>query len=145
MLVDFYHLAASPLERVLPRICERLLDGGERLLVVAEAERLDALDTLLWSYARDSFLPHGRSGQAGAEGQPILLSATPEAANGAENIALADGQWRDEALAFGRAFYFFDHGHLDAARGSWRALKERPEVERRYWKQDEGGKWVQGP
>jgi DNA polymerase-3 subunit chi len=145
MLVDFYHLAASPLERVLPRICERLLDGGERLLIVTEADRLDALDTLLWSYARDSFLPHGRSGQADAEGQPILLSAMPEAANGAENIALADGQWRDEALAFQRAFYFLDHGHLDAARASWRALKDRPEVERRYWKQDEAGKWVQGP
>jgi DNA polymerase-3 subunit chi len=145
MLVDFYHLAASPLERVLPRICERLLEGGERLLIVAEADRLDALDSVLWSYGRDSFLPHGRSGQPGAEGQPILLSAAPEAANGAENIALADGTWRDEALAFKRAFYFFDHGHLDVARASWRALKDRPEVERRYWKQDEAGKWVQGP
>ncbi len=145
MLVDFYHLAASPLERVLPRICERIVEGGERLLIVAEAERLGALDALLWSYTRDSFLPHGRSDQAGADAQPILLSANPESANGAGNIALADGEWRDEALAFNRVFYFFDQGHLDMARASWRALNGRDGVECRYWKQDEAGKWVQGP
>ena len=55
------------------------------------------------------------------------------------------GAWRDEALGFARTFYFFDNASLDTARGSWRALKDRPEVERRYWKQDERGKWVQGP
>ncbi len=30
-------------------------------------------------------------------------------------IALADGQWRDEALTFERAFYFFDDATIDAA------------------------------
>ena len=74
----------------------------------------------------------------------MLLSAEPVAANGAANIALADGRWRDEALAFGRVFYFFDSGSREQAREAWRALKEKPEVEARYWKQD-GGKWVQGP
>ena len=37
MLVDFYHLTASPIERVLPRICEKVLADGERLLIVAES------------------------------------------------------------------------------------------------------------
>jgi DNA polymerase III subunit chi len=142
MLVDFYHLARSPLERVLPQICEKVLGSGERLLIVAEERLLDGLDTQLWSYAREAFLPHGRDT---AETQPILLSASAEPLNGATNIALADGRWREEALGFTRAFYFFDAGHLDEARTSWRALKDREGVERRYWKQDERGKWVQGP
>ncbi len=142
MIVDFYHLAASPLERVLPSIAEKVVAGGERLLVVAEPGLLARLDELLWSYARDSFLPHGRDR---AETQPILLAAEPEAANGATNIALADGRWRDEALGFARAFYFFDEGARDSARDAWRSLKGRAEVEARYWKQDERGKWVQGP
>jgi DNA polymerase-3 subunit chi len=142
MIVDFYHLTASPLERVLPSVAEKVLAGGERLLVVAGADQLARLDELLWSYARDSFLPHGRER---AESQPILLSAEPEAANGAAGIALADGRWRDEALGFGRVFYFFDDGGREAAREAWRALKGKAEVEARYWKQDERGKWVQGP
>ena len=143
MLDDFYHLASSPLERVLPRICERLLEEGQKLLVVAEEESLlRRLDEQLWTYASDSFLPHGRTPP---EQQPILLSTEVEPLNGAANVALADGLWRDDALAFARTFYFFDNAYLDTARGAWRALKGKPEAEPRYWKQDESGKWVQGP
>ncbi|HEX8379487.1 MAG TPA: DNA polymerase III subunit chi [Allosphingosinicella sp.] len=142
MIVDFYHLAVSPLERVLPAVAEKVVAGGGRLLVVAEPELLARLDELLWSYSKDSFLPHGRER---AQSQPVLLSPEPQAANGASNIALADGRWRDEALGFERAFYFFDAESRDGAREAWRALKARPKVEARYWKQDERGKWVQGP
>jgi DNA polymerase-3 subunit chi len=141
VIVDFYHLSASPLERVLPSICEKVLATGQRLVVVAGEEQLGQLDEQLWTYAKDAFLPHGRER---AESQPVLLSATPEAANGARNVALADGVWREEALGFDRAFYFFDTGSLDAARGAWRALKGREGVESRYWKQVDG-RWVQGP
>ena len=142
MIVDFYHLTASPLERALPSIAEKVLSGGGRLLVVADPDRLAHLDELLWSYAKDSFLPHGRDR---SESQPVLLSAEPQAANGATHIALADGRWRDEALGFARTFYFFDDSAVEAARGAWRDLKGKAEVEARYWKQDERGKWVQGP
>ena len=141
MIVDFYHLTASPLERVLPSICEKVLGTGERLLVVADAALLARLDEQLWSYAPEAFLPHGREQ---AEAQPVLLSEAPMAANGAANVALADGRWREEALGFDRAFYFFDSAALDEARAAWRALKDREGVESRYWKQD-GGRWVQGP
>ena len=109
---------------------------------MAEPDQLARLDEQLWSYAKDSFLPHGRDRP---EGQPVFLSAEPEAANGAANIALADGRWRDEALGFARTFYFFDNDGREGAREAWRALKGRPEVEARYWKQDDRGKWVQGP
>jgi DNA polymerase-3 subunit chi len=142
MIVDFYHLTASPLERVLPTIAEKVLAGGDRLLVVAEPDLLARLDEQLWSHSKDSFLPHGRQRP---ESQPVLLSELPQPTNGATNVALADGRWREEALGFARTFYFFDNDKRDGARDAWRALKGRPEVEARYWKQDERGKWVQGP
>ena len=142
MIANFYHLTRTPLERVLPSICQSLLSKGERVLVVAGEGELARLDEQLWTYAPDSFLPHGRER---AEAQPVLLSAEPVATNGACCIALVDGLWRDEALGFERAYYFFDNGGLDAARGLWKRLKALPEVEPRYWKQDERGKWVEGP
>jgi DNA polymerase-3 subunit chi len=141
VIVDFYHLTAAPLERVLPAICEKVLALGDRLVVVAEAGLLGRLDEQLWTYSREGFLPHGRDA---CDRQPILLSETPDPANGATNVALADGAWREEALGFERAFYFFDGSHLDSARGAWRSLKGVEGVESRYWKQVEG-KWVQGP
>lgn len=144
MLVDFYYLTATPLERVLPRICERIVGEGGRLLVVSEPDLLESLDTHLWTYSIGSFLPHGRSDRASPEAQPILLSPDPVPLNGAEAIALADGRWRDEALSFARTFYFFNATHLDEARAAWRALKGREGVERRYWMQADG-RWVQGP
>lgn len=145
MLVDFYHLTSLPLERVLPQIAEKVLAAGEKLLIVADEAQLPQLDTQLWSYSRDAFLPHGRSDGPVPEAQPILLSTSVKPLNGATNIALADGQWRDEALDFARIFYFFDGNRVADARSSWRALKLNADVECRYWKQDERGKWVQGP
>lgn len=145
MLVDFYHLASSPVEHVLPRICEKMLAGGKRLLVIAQADLVQRLDLQLWSYKRDAFLPHGRAGETGEQDQPILLSLTAEPVNGATSIAIADGQWRDEALDFERVFYLFGTDHLDQARACWRELAQRDSIERRYWKQDEQGKWVEGP
>jgi DNA polymerase-3 subunit chi len=146
MQVDFYHLNAAPLERVLPRIAERVLEQGGRLLVVCDEEDLaKRLDDQLWSYAPDSFLPHGRAGEAGEEIQPVLISSGPEAVNRARNVAIADGLWREEALGFDRAFYFFDAATIAGARAAWRDLVGREGVEPRYWKQDDAGKWRQGP
>lgn len=146
MQVDFYHLAAVPLERVLPRIAERLLGDGQRLLVIAGEDGLAArLDADLWTYAADSFLPHGRAEEEGAPDQPVLISPSADAVNGARNIAIADGLWRDEALAFDRAFYLFDGATIGEARGAWRALGLREDIVRRYWKQDEEGRWREGP
>jgi DNA polymerase-3 subunit chi len=144
MQVDFYHLTLRPLERVLPKISERVLAGGGRLLVVAADEDARArLDQLLWSHAPESFLPHGRAGGAHDDLQPVLIAAETDAANGARNIALADGVWRDEALGFDRAFHFFDEDRIAEARAAWKALADREGVERRYWKQNDTGKWEQ--
>lgn len=142
MQVDFYHLTATPLERALPQIAERVVAGGGRLLIVSanEAQR-GALDKLLWTYRPESFLPHARAGQDDDGDQPVLIAAEATPANAARAVALVDGEWRDAALAFDRAFHFFDGEHIDAARTAWKALGERAGVERRYWKQDETGKW----
>src|SRR3712207_5634002 len=105
MILNFYHLTERPIERVLPSVAQSLLKGGERLLVVAEEGMLDRLDEQLWTFAADSFIPHGRDRP---EAQPVLLSPAPEPLNGARSIALADGRWREEALGFDKAYYFFD-------------------------------------
>ncbi len=66
MQVDFYHLTQAPVERVLPRIAERVLETGGRLLIVSSDEALaQRLDSHLWNYRPDSFLPHGVAGSAG--------------------------------------------------------------------------------
>lgn len=145
MQVDFYQLSRDPVDQVLPAIAGRILALGARLLVVAdEPKQLDRISTGLWAGPPDSFLAHGWAGEGGEAHQPILLGATCDPLNGARHIALADGFWREEALGFERAFYFFDAETIDGARASWRTLAKREGVEPRFWRQ-EGRKWVQGP
>ena len=38
MQVDFYHLTATPLERALPRIAERVLESGARMVIVSASD-----------------------------------------------------------------------------------------------------------
>jgi DNA polymerase III subunit chi len=142
--VDFYQLTRDPAEKVLPAIAQRVLDNGGRLLVVGESAQLDVISAALWAFKPDSFLAHAKAGDGEDSLQPILLSSEAAAANAAEFVVLADGVWRDEALEFDRTFYLFPPSHTDNARAAWRALADKDNVERRYWKQD-GSKWVQGP
>ena len=142
MQVDFYHLTATPLDRALPQIAEKVVASGARLLIVSvdEGERT-ALDRLLWSYAPESFLPHAQAGTGDDAAQPILIAPDATATNAARHIALVDGIWRDEALSFDRAFHFFDDDAIQPARLAWKGLAGRDDVERNYWKQNDAGRW----
>ncbi len=146
MQVDFYQLTRDPADKVLTALAQKILGDGGRLLVVsADETQLAAISTALWNAKPESFLANAiAEGGEGDAVQPVLLSFEPEASNGARFIALADGEWRDEALEFERAFYLFPPDCTDNARNAWRSLGEREDVVRKYWKQD-GGRWVEGP
>lgn len=146
--VDFYRLTRDPVERVLPAIATRVLGNGDRLLVVAgPAMQRQAIDEALWTLQPASFLPHGAAGSPDEEIEPMLIAGTFDASppNRATHLALADGEWRDEALGFDRTFLFFDNSRIDDARALWRTLAAREDVDNRFWKQDENGRWSEGP
>lgn len=143
MQVDFYQLSRDPAEAVVPLLARNTLKAGERLLVVSADDALTGkISERLWAGA-ESFLAHGLSGGAHDARQPILLADQPQPANGARYVILADGVWHEAALGFARAFLLFDGSTIDDARATWRALDGREGVERRYWRQEENGKWVQ--
>jgi DNA polymerase IIIc chi subunit len=51
----FYHLTRSGLDGALPRLLEKAHAQGKRVLLrCPDAERLDQLDRLLWTYRNDS-------------------------------------------------------------------------------------------
>jgi len=143
MQVDFYQLGQTPFEQVIASIAEKLLAQDARLLIVAEDETVLArLDRMLWDQGATSFLPHGLAGGTDDARQPILLSTSPDAPNLARNMLIADGQWREAALGYDRAFYLFDNDALEAARLAWKLLAGREGVERNFWAQEDG-RWVQ--
>ncbi|MEY4238582.1 MAG: hypothetical protein RL339_1183 [Pseudomonadota bacterium] len=143
MKVDFYQLSRDPAEKVVPLLARNTLKAGERLLVVSADDDLTGrISARLWD-GPESFLAHGLAGGPHDARQPILLSDAPQPANGARFVIMADGTWQDAALGFERAFLLFDGSTIDDARATWRALDGRDGIERRYWRQDDAGKWEQ--
>ena len=142
MRVDFYQLGEASIEGVVAALGQRLIGEGQRLLVVAADEVLLArLDRMLWDQGAASFIPHGVAGGSDDSAQPILLSSGADAPNRARNLLIADGEWRDAALGYDRAFYLFDGESLEAARLAWKLLARRDGVERHYWGHEDG-RWV---
>ena len=142
MRVDFYQLGTASPEGIIASIAGKLLDEKQRLLIVAADEGLLArLDRQLWDQGAASFIPHGLAGGPEDAAQPILLSTGTDAPNLARNILIADGEWREAALGYERAFHLFDAVTLESARLAWKLLAGRDGVERHYWA-NEDGRWT---
>ena len=142
MRVDFYQLGEARPDAVIASIATKLMGDKQRLLIVASDEGLlSRLDRQLWDQGATSFLPHGLAGGSDDAAQPVLLSTGTEAPNLARNMMIADGEWRDAALSYDRAFYLFDAATLEGARLAWKLLAGREAIERNYWALEDG-KWV---
>jgi DNA polymerase-3 subunit chi len=145
----FYHLERAGLEAVLPGLLERTLDRGWKALVcLGSQERVDHLDSHLWTFREESFLPHGIDGDPRAPQQPVLLSATGKNLNGANVVFYADGatprEWTTENLgAFERIVLLFDGrdpAATEGARAQWKGARSMG-FKTTYWQQGESGKW----
>ena len=140
----FYHLERSELERALPPLLEKCLQRGWRALVRGGSpERLEALDTMLWTWRDDSFLPHALEGEGDAARQPVLLTQSQANLNAAQALFLIDGAEPGDVSGFERACLMFDgrdQAALEAARQRWKQAKEAG-VAASYWRENANGKW----
>lgn len=142
--VFFYHLERHPLERVLPGLLERTLERGWRAIVQAGSrERLEALDSHLWTYRDDSFLPHATEKDGVPMLQPVLLTTSEANPSGAAIRFLVDGASLAKFAGYVRVVIIFDgadRAAVEAARSQWRAARAEG-CAVTYWQQTEGGRW----
>ena len=142
MQLDFWQLSSGSVGQVVALIAGRARSEGARLLVVdSDAERRSATSRALWEAKAEAFLANGDAAEPHAERQPILLSETCDAANGARLAIIADGQWRDEGEGFERTIMLFEEAGVPGAREVWPMFDGREDVVRRYFAQEDG-KWV---
>jgi DNA polymerase III subunit chi len=147
--VLFYHLERRGLDDVLPGLVEKTRERGMRALIRAESsDRAGAIDTLLWTYDDQSFLPHAQLGDGEAADQPVLITVEGGNPNGAQLLFLVGGaegpEWSsDAAKAFARIVLLFDGRDpdaLQAARAAWKGAKAASH-DVTYWKETPTGKW----
>jgi DNA polymerase-3 subunit chi len=142
--VYFYHLERRTLEEVLPTLLERSLERGWRATVqAASEERVEALDTLLWTFSEESFLPHGTARDGHAESHPIYLTSGGDNPNRAQVRFLVDGAELDDASPYVRIVYVFDgadESAVEQARMDWQKAKSQGFIVK-YFQQDAHGRW----
>jgi DNA polymerase III subunit chi len=146
--VLFYHLERRSLDEALPPLVEKTLERGWKALIRADtAERADAIDTRLWAFAEDSFLPHAQQGDGEAGRQPVLITVEGGNPNQADVLFLIGGEVPDwageEAKAYVRIVLMFDGrdpAAVEIARAAWKGARGAGH-DVTYWKENSGGKW----
>lgn len=148
--VWFYHLEQATVEQTLPKLLEKTLAAGQRALVLTRSEaRAEDLARHLWSYAPDSWLPHGTTADGNPAQQPVWITNQAQNLNEAGFLFLLDAQdWSAQAptpkTGFSRVLDLFDGTDPDAvqaARDRWRADKAAG-LTLSYWQQSPDGVWT---
>jgi DNA polymerase III subunit chi len=142
--IGFYHLQRTPLMQALPRLLEKAIAAGHRVVVkAASASEVEALDVALWTFSPPSFLPHGSAADGHAEHQPIYLTTENDNPNGAGLLVLVGGADTDRLEMYQRCLDLFDGSDaeaVDAARRRWRT-RQTAGHPLTYWQQNEAGGW----
>ena len=143
--VLFYHLTERTLDQALPGLVEKSLQKGWNVCIQAgSSERIEALDSLLWTYREDSFLPHSATRDGTEAAQKIWLTSDNDNPNNAEIRFLVDGASIADLSQYSRIVYMFD-GHdnseVEFARSQWKIHKNQEDNELTYWQQKPNGGW----
>lgn len=144
MEVLFYHLTETRVDDALPALLERSMERNWRVAVqTVDEERCGRLDTHLWTFRADSFLPHGLDSDPFPDQQPILLTSGPENPNNSTVRFVIDGAEPPALEGYDRVVFMFD-GHdeqqVGDARLQWKKLKGEGHT-LSYWQQNGDGRW----
>jgi DNA polymerase-3 subunit chi len=143
--IRFHHLERRRVDEALPRILERALEEGRRVLVRASSEEMAAaINERLWTYDDAGFLPHGAASDGDPATQPIFLTSEAENPNGATMLVRLSGVEAAQGdEAFDLALLLFDgrdESALARARAEWRRLKDEGRAIS-YWRESDEGGW----
>lgn len=142
--IRFYHLTARTFEQTLPVLLDRTLQRGWRAVVrVGSEERAESVAGHLWTWSKESFLPHGTKRDGFAAEQPVWITDQAENPNAAQVLFLGDGAESDGDGAFATICDLFDGNDpeaVQAARGRWKRLRDAGHT-LVYYQQDEAGAW----
>ena len=144
--IRFYHLLQQKPLTTLVSLIERAR-GRDQVILIKAADKAEAetIDTYLWSYQPQSFLPHSLDTDIYASHQKILITTGSDNTNQASTLFQINHEALNIPDHITLCCKIFD-GHneegLLAARRDWKHLKDAGHT-LSYWQQDENGKWEQ--
>lgn len=144
--IRFYHLERQSLDQVLPMLLNKALQNGHRIIVKApDTKEVERINTHLWTYDPNSFLPHGSNKDEKNTDQPVWITDTDENLNNADVLILTQGRNDENLEGFNLVCDMIDGRNEDTvaqARKRWQSYKDAKHHVT-YWQQTPEGKWHQ--
>jgi DNA polymerase-3 subunit chi len=147
MEIAFYQLISTSLDKTLAKLLEKVYESSQKAVVLLDSkERLDQINSHLWTYSTAAFLPHGSSQDLAdySERQPIWLTTTFENPNHAQVIVITSGEMLsfDEG-SFQRCLDIFDGNDETALTQAQQryALYKQKNYQCVFWRQSLQGQW----
>ena len=135
--VRFYHMERSTLESALPALLNKAIQQGHITVKTTDSKNIDALNTHLWTFDPNSFLPHGSEKDGFKEDQPIWLTDKDENPNQSEILILTHGAASENIKDYKLCCEMLDGRDEQAvsdARKRWKSYKEEG-FDITYWQQ----------
>lgn len=142
--IFFYHLTSTTLDQALPKLLEKALLGGFKAVVkVSDTQEAERLNSWLWNYDPDSFLPHGTA-QDGYSGlQPVFITPEEDNPAAANLLVVTCGTRPSTADSYTRVLDVFngaDEAQVAAARTRWKEYSTQGHA-LSYIRQNASGGW----
>ena len=135
------------MERTLPKLLEKAYSTTQRAVVLLDSqERLEEVNSYLWTYSTLAFLPHGceKDSAANADRQPIWLTTRFENPNQADVLVITSAEALVlEDLGFQKCLDLFDGNNesaLQQARQRYEFYQQKG-YSCVYWRQTLQGQW----
>ena len=144
--IRFYHLQTQSQIQALPLLLSKAVERGMRVVLKLRDEgQVEQLNDILWTFAPDSFLPHGSKKDGNADRQPVWLTAADENPNSASVLFLGQGAESEIQKDFTLCCEMLDgqdEAAISSARQRWKIYKEQG-FDVTYWQQNPRGGWEQ--
>lgn len=131
--INFYQVDETIIKSLAPLLLKVLEEKKKALVFCENAAQIKEIDSSLWSYGRNKFIPHVTNSdhkEFKMERQPILITDKEENLNKADYLVFLSEPSEDFISKFSRVFYFFEEGRCAAKIKPTKSYKK------------ESGKWV---
>lgn len=140
--IRFYHLQQSTIDQALPLIVAKAYEKGHKILIhCTDQASANHIDTVLWTYDPNSFLPHDCGNESTA---PVYITNTQDNKNNADVLIILGGQAPANMNEYALCCDIFDGAkddQLQAARARWKKWRDEKDLTLSYFQQNENGGW----
>ncbi len=145
--IIIYELVKTEPIQAVPALVKKCLENQWKVVIQCASEEMrDDLNSLLWTFEKESFVPHGTESDGFTEKQPVFLTHKCENPNGAKvkmMLGMIEADEIDSISDFDRYMIIIDEKdpQILKARDEFCEQLVKTNHQAKYRKQNTNGEW----